>query len=198
MKTTLKWGISIFLLLGACVEGPHLGSLLIGAAGILLMPLEPIRQLWQKIPGFSGRLKYIPIVLLFVVGCGILPDTDQQLPVSSVATVSSQSQPAEPTPAPVVTATPSPVLEPTATPEPTAVPEPTSAPEPTAVPEPTSAPEPTAAPESAAPQSVMVWIPTHGGTKYHTYSGCSNMIDPIEVTLEEATAQGFTPCQRCH
>lgn len=44
----------------------------------------------------------------------------------------------------------------------------------------------------------MVWIPTNGGTKYHTHSGCSNMIDPIEVTQSEAESQGFTPCKRCH
>ena len=45
---------------------------------------------------------------------------------------------------------------------------------------------------------VMVWIPTKGGTKYHTYAGCSNMDDPIYVTLSEAEAQGFTACKRCH
>lgn len=58
-------------------------------------------------------------------------------------------------------------------------------------------------PESVQPQqpqeqSQMVWIPTNGGTKYHTYAGCSNMKNPIQVTLSEATAQGFTPCKRCH
>lgn len=47
-------------------------------------------------------------------------------------------------------------------------------------------------------QAVMVWIPTHGGTKYHSKSTCSNMDDPEEVTLEEAKAMGFTPCGRCY
>ena len=47
-------------------------------------------------------------------------------------------------------------------------------------------------------QAVMVWIPTHGGTKYHSKSTCSNMDDPEEVTLEEAKARGFTPCGRCY
>lgn len=46
--------------------------------------------------------------------------------------------------------------------------------------------------------SVMVWIPTRGGKKYHTSSDCSNMIDPEYVTLEEAEDLGFTPCKRCH
>ena len=44
----------------------------------------------------------------------------------------------------------------------------------------------------------MVWIPTNGGTKYHTYAGCSNMEDPEQVTQSEAESRGFTPCKRCH
>lgn len=44
----------------------------------------------------------------------------------------------------------------------------------------------------------LVWIPTNGGQKYHTNSGCSNMIDPIQVTKTEAINQGFTPCGRCY
>lgn len=44
----------------------------------------------------------------------------------------------------------------------------------------------------------VVWIPTHGGTKYHNNPGCSNMIDPIAVDLNEAVAEGFEACKRCH
>lgn len=47
-------------------------------------------------------------------------------------------------------------------------------------------------------ESTMVWIPTNGGKKYHTHSGCSNMDDPEYVTIEEAEELGFTPCKRCH
>lgn len=47
-------------------------------------------------------------------------------------------------------------------------------------------------------QVIMVWVPTHGGTKYHSKSTCSNMDDPEKVTLEEAKAMGFTPCGRCY
>ena len=43
-----------------------------------------------------------------------------------------------------------------------------------------------------------VWIPTKGGTKYHTRANCSNMIDPEQVTKAEAELKGFTPCKRCH
>ena len=43
-----------------------------------------------------------------------------------------------------------------------------------------------------------VWIPTNGGTKYHKSSGCSNMIDPLHVSLDEAIDRGFTACKRCY
>lgn len=44
----------------------------------------------------------------------------------------------------------------------------------------------------------MVWIPTHGGKKYHSKSSCSNMKDPEKVTLSEAKAEGFTACKKCY
>ncbi|MBU3820039.1 MAG: hypothetical protein H9864_06690 [Candidatus Faecalibacterium intestinavium] len=48
------------------------------------------------------------------------------------------------------------------------------------------------------PTGKMVWIPTRGGTKYHSYSGCSGMIDPQKVDLGYAEARGFGACKRCH
>ena len=47
------------------------------------------------------------------------------------------------------------------------------------------------------PQAVMVWISSNG-TKYHSKSSCSNMKNPSQITLDEAIAQGYTPCKRCH
>lgn len=45
---------------------------------------------------------------------------------------------------------------------------------------------------------IMVWIPTNGGTKYHSNSSCSSMEDPMYVTLDEAKSLGFTACKRCY
>lgn len=45
---------------------------------------------------------------------------------------------------------------------------------------------------------IMVWIPTNGGTKYHSNSYCSSMEDPMCVTLDEAIRMGFTACKRCY
>ena len=44
----------------------------------------------------------------------------------------------------------------------------------------------------------LVWIPTRGGTKYHKTNTCSKMIEPYEVTINEAVRQGFEPCKRCY
>ena len=42
-----------------------------------------------------------------------------------------------------------------------------------------------------------VWIPTNGGTKYHSNAGCSNMKAPVRVTVREAISRGFGACKRC-
>lgn len=52
--------------------------------------------------------------------------------------------------------------------------------------------------ETPSGSTVMCWIPTNGGTKYHTSPNCSNMKGPIEVTVNEAQTMGFTACKRCH
>lgn len=43
-----------------------------------------------------------------------------------------------------------------------------------------------------------VWVPIHGGTKYHSRSWCSRMKDPKQVSLETAIANGYTPCSKCY
>ena len=90
-------------------------------------------------------------------------------------------------------------VEPSPTPEPTAEPTPEPTAEPTPV-EYTEPPAETEPPETQAPvqTETMVWIPTNGGTKYHSKSSCSNMDNPQQVTLSEAQARGFTPCGRCY
>lgn len=52
--------------------------------------------------------------------------------------------------------------------------------------------------QATEPTEEMVWIPTGGGTKYHSRSSCSNMDNPSHVPLSTAISRGFTPCKRCH
>lgn len=44
----------------------------------------------------------------------------------------------------------------------------------------------------------LVWIPTNGGTKYHSRSGCSKMKNPRQVTKATAESSGYTPCKKCY
>ena len=63
---------------------------------------------------------------------------------------------------------------------------------------PTPAPTPESQPETSTEQtSQMVWIPTNGGTKYHSHSGCSNMKSPRQATRDEAIRLGYDACKRC-
>ena len=51
---------------------------------------------------------------------------------------------------------------------------------------------------AAAPgDGTLVWIPTHGGRKYHTDQTCRPMIDPVQVTISEAERLGYGPCGVC-
>lgn len=53
-------------------------------------------------------------------------------------------------------------------------------------------------PEPETSADVYVWIPTNGGTKYHSNSNCSNMKNPKQVTLDNAIRSGFTACKKCY
>ncbi len=43
----------------------------------------------------------------------------------------------------------------------------------------------------------LVWIPTDGGTRYHSHEKCSGMYNPIQVTEQEAIDRGFSRCGKC-
>jgi hypothetical protein len=55
--------------------------------------------------------------------------------------------------------------------------------------------EPTLEP-TPEPVETMVWIPTKGGTKYHSSSACSGMNGPEQVTVTMAEARGFSKCKK--
>ena len=42
-----------------------------------------------------------------------------------------------------------------------------------------------------------VWIPTDGGSKYHSKATCSGMYNPEQVTEKEAIDRGFGKCGKC-
>ncbi len=54
-------------------------------------------------------------------------------------------------------------------------------------------------PATSVPTGNGVYIAGSGnGTKYHSSPYCSNMNNPIAISLDDAMAQGYTPCKKCH
>jgi len=43
----------------------------------------------------------------------------------------------------------------------------------------------------------QVWVPTDGGTRFHTRVDCSGMTYARKLSLRNALALGFEPCSRC-
>lgn len=68
--------------------------------------------------------------------------------------------------------------------------------EPTLTPIPTK--EPTSTPiVSSEKTDYTVWI-SGTGSKYHSNSNCSNMSSPTEISLSDAKAMGYEPCDKCY
>lgn len=63
--------------------------------------------------------------------------------------------------------------------------------------EPTAEPTPEPQQEESEEQAQMVWIP-NSGSKYHSRSGCSNMKNPSQVTIDRAKSMGYEPCKKCY
>lgn len=53
-------------------------------------------------------------------------------------------------------------------------------------------------PAAEETEGELVWVPTNGGTKYHSKPGCSNMKNPMQVSVETAVANGYEPCKKCY
>ena len=48
------------------------------------------------------------------------------------------------------------------------------------------------------PGEEIVWIPMHGGKKYHKNPECSSMYEPNQVPVACADSLGFSFCKRCY
>lgn len=51
--------------------------------------------------------------------------------------------------------------------------------------------------EQANNTSNTVWVSKNGGKVYHKDKTCSGMKNPVQMTLEEAEAEGLRPCSKC-
>jgi hypothetical protein len=51
--------------------------------------------------------------------------------------------------------------------------------------------------EESHSEDLIVWINEEYGVKYHMYSGCGDMSDPVEMPKETAVKKGYSRCGRC-
>lgn len=202
---TFNWIFSALCLIYFFMFLPSLASYLF--LGIAIFSAPPFRGFIVK-DRTTKMVRIAACGVLFVVACGVSPEIESSTATTRAnASISESSVTSVSTAAPTLSPTNSPVHTQAPTPEPTEAPTPTPTAEPT--PEPTEAPVPTeiSSPSTTVEQNqvtqstgnqALVWIPTHGGSKYHSNPSCSNMVGPIQVTVDDAIEQGFTPCKKCY
>lgn len=202
----IQWVLSVFFILSFFVYLPHYSAFLLLAAGVLLLPIKPIQGFWYEILRFRPWMKGTILALLILVGVVNVPTTTTvpaaapgPTPGSAAVAAASMleqhvSSMYEVTPMPTTEVKPTaePTLEPTPEPTNTPTPAPTAEPTPKPTPKATVTPEP-----QQTKQSVTVYV-TNTGEKYHT-AGCQYLKkSQIPIDLNDALAQGYEPCSKCH
>lgn len=74
-KHIFNWIFSVFCILCLPVYGLTFGSIIVGLIGVLSLPIEPIRNIWDMTPLHNGKLKVILFAILFIFGVSLLPNT---------------------------------------------------------------------------------------------------------------------------
>lgn len=166
----LDWLAVGFFALFAVVFGV---SPLGGCCLLLAIASQPIGitgGLWHKLGRWWHLKKAAIIFCVFVAVVVTVPMPDTSDATAPVETPEQVSA--------TVTPTQEPVTTPTREPERVA-----------ATLEPTQEPQ----------QSISVWV-VEDGSKYHSTPKCStlNRSSPVEITLDDAQAQGLEPCKVCH
>lgn len=189
-KILVAWLFSLFCFATFIVYGLFSVTGFLGLwLGILALPLRPVRHLWQKIlPPESPRFARVAILAAaFCVMIAAAPN-NAAIPVSAAGSVPPASD-SQKNLVPVPTRVPVTSLDNTET-ESTAAPT-----QPAEEIDSASSREASA----SAAQSDTVYVAGSGkGSRYHSTPDCSQMKDPIALSLQEAEAQGYTPCKRCY
>ena len=198
----LNWIFSVFCLFGFLAYFGSFSGFLFLVVGVFSLPIGPIKKLFDfdlppslaKYIGSAQNLRIALFALLFVVGLFSAPRPADAGPDSSVSQPLSTAA-ATATPTPIATASPTP--KPTPSPEPTAEPTPAPTEAPSPAPVATPVEDPPAAAPVEQPVSATVYV-TNTGAKYHS-AGCQYLRkSQIPISLDDAKAQGYTPCSKCH
>ncbi len=78
--TIAGWIVAIFLLVVGLAFLPSAASIILISAGVLCIPVKPLRALWNRIP--KGKIiKPVLITVLFLLGIVLSPDNNLNLPI---------------------------------------------------------------------------------------------------------------------
>lgn len=78
-KNVLQWIFTVFCFLAVMVYGVTFGSLLALICGVAVLPIQPIRDLWDKV--LPRKLKWVKragIIALFVISMLVMPATETE------------------------------------------------------------------------------------------------------------------------
>ena len=220
--SAIRWMIGIFFALLTLGNGFHFSSIFLLGATLLILPLNFIKNTFDKINVKTSVVITLSLVL-FLVGIFTLPSTEidehdtnetsQNIVIDNDTTPNKPVTPTDkPTTTTKKTSTSTKKPSTTATPKPssttaekttvttTQIPQTTTKPittqtNPTTQTTPIVTTKPTVA--TTQTQEEMVWIPKTG-KKYHLDPVCGNMKNPREVTLNYAINSGYEPCSKCY
>ena len=226
LKHILSWTLTVFSLIFSIVAFFSVSSIDFLIIAALIVPITKWQNIIKKYIG--PKFKIIIIVILTILAFAVYPSSGDETPnitPTNIPIITNTSTPT-PTVKPTVTPTPTPTVKPTVTPTPTPTVKPTAAPTPTPhihnlVDATCTQPKKCTSCDYTEgdvlehnynkgyctmcgrrdPNYIndeMVWIPTNGGSKYHSNSTCSNMKSPIQVTKDYAISQNYEACKRCH
>ena len=77
-RKTLSILIAIVFALFGMVEFPSLGAIIFFLAAVAVLPLAPIRKLWEKIPIKGGWFKPVALIVAFFVACCLSPTSEPE------------------------------------------------------------------------------------------------------------------------
>ena len=88
-----NWIFSVFCILCLPIYGFHAGPVLMCLLGILSLPIDPMKELWENLP--KPKLRPLIIGILFVVFCCMIPTRTTQPDIAGEISTETETRLAE-------------------------------------------------------------------------------------------------------
>ena len=96
LSSALQWAFAVLCFLGVLVYGFTFGSLLILLAGLIAMPIKPVRKFLREKLKVKTLVAVLLSIVLFVGGCMVMPQLETDVPIdeTTVTTTEEEEEPA--------------------------------------------------------------------------------------------------------